>query len=196
MKKLFFTLTLAFASIAIFAQGYSIGDEATNFNLKSTSGEMVSLDSYPDAKGYIVIFTCNHCPFSVAYEDRIIDLHKKYAPRGYPVIAINPNDTPEYPTDSFEAMIERAEEKDFPFAYIFDKGQKIYPQYGATKTPHVFLLDRERKVQYIGAIDDSPRDPSGVSEEYVVEAITSLQLGEKPDPATTKAIGCSIKSNK
>src|SRR5690606_30003035 len=123
--------------------GYKIGDEATDFKLENIDGNQVSLADYPDAKGFIVIFTCNHCPYAVAYEDRIIALDEKYKPLGYPVIAINPNDPEVQPEDSMEEMRKRAAEKGFTFPYLLDLGQEIYPQYGATKTPHVFLLNKE-----------------------------------------------------
>ena len=177
-----------------FKEGYSIGDIASDFNLKNVDGEMISLKgTYPDAKGYIVIFTCNHCPYAVMYEDRIIELHETYAPQGYPVIAINPNDPDVVAEDGYDEMIERANDKGFSFPYVFDEGQAIFPLYGALKTPHVFLLDSDLSVQYIGAIDDNPRNASAVSQFYVKDAITALEAGQSPDPATTKAVGCRIK---
>lgn len=175
------------------ASALKVGDVAPDFKLKGVDGKMVSLSDYADAKGYIVTFTCNHCPYAVMYEDRLIELHNKMAKQGYPVIAINPNDPEAKAEDSFENMIVRAEEKGFPFAYLFDDGQKIYPQYGATKTPHVFLLDKSRVVKYIGAIDDSARDADKVTKKYVEMAIEALEKGNDPDPNFTKAIGCSIK---
>ena len=174
--------------------GYKIGDTATDFNLKGTDGKMHTLAEIEDAKGYVVIFTCNHCPFSKMYEDRIIALQKKYQPKGYSVIAINPNDPKVNPADSYEKMIVRAKEKKFNFWYLFDDGQEIFPQYGATKTPHVFLLDKNKVVQYIGAIDDNSRNEKAVEEKFLENAINALDKGEKINPATTKAIGCSIKS--
>ena len=198
MKKfLFVSLVGALLSLSAFTllhSGYHVGDTATDFNLKNIDGEMVSLADYNDAKGYIVTFTCNHCPYAVMYEDRLIDIHNKYAPKGYPVVAINPNDPAAQPDDSYKMMQKRAEEKGFPFAYLFDEGQKIYPVYGATKTPHVFLLDADRKVKYIGAIDDSPRDADAVEEKYLEDAIMAIEGGKNPDPSSTKAIGCSIKT--
>lgn len=176
------------------ADGLQVGDIAPNFNLLGVDGKHYSLDDFPDAKGYIVTFTCNHCPFAVMYEDRIIALHNKYAPLGYPVIAINPNDPEVQAEDSYDKMIERAEEKAFPFVYLFDEGQKVYPQYGAERTPHVFLLDKTHKVRYIGAIDDNVRDASAVTERYVENAIAALERGEEPDPNFTKAVGCTIKT--
>lgn len=173
-----------------------IGDKAPDFSLKNVDGKMVSLKDFQDAKGFVVIFTCNHCPYAVMYEDRIIALNEKYAPMGYPVIAINPNDPEVQPADSFELMKERAKEKAFTFPYLFDDGQKIYPQYGATRTPHVFLLDKNLIVRYIGAIDDNPQDPGSVKEKYLVNAIMALDSGKTIDPETTKAIGCTIKVKK
>jgi len=176
--------------------GYEIGDKATDFNLKNVDGQMVSLAGIEDAKGYIITFTCNHCPYSVLYEDRLIDLHNEMAPKGYPVVAINPNDPAAQPEDSYKLMKTRSDEKKFPFVYLFDENQKIYPQYGATRTPHVFLLDKEMTVQYIGAIDNNAKDAKAVTVNYVKDAIMALEKGEKPDPNFTKAIGCTIKKQK
>lgn len=175
-------------------QGYEVGDTATDFKLKNVDGQFVSLSDMADAKGYIVTFTCNHCPYAVLYEDRLIEIHNKYAPMGYPVVAINPNDPEVQPADSFDKMVERAEEKEFPFVYLFDEGQEIYPQYGATKTPHVFLLDSDLKVKYIGAIDDNARNPEAVEVKYLENAIMALESGNEPNPSQTKAVGCSIKT--
>ena len=123
-------------------EGYQIGDQATDFSLRNVDGAMVSLSDYKDAKGFMVIFTCNTCPYAIAYEDRIIALDKKYRPQGVPVIAIQPNSPEAKPGESLEKMRERAAEKSFPFPYLLDEGQMIYPQYGATRTPHVFLLEK------------------------------------------------------
>jgi len=176
--------------------GYKIGDNATNFSLKNIDNKMVSMSNYPDAKGFIIIFTCNTCPYSVAYEDRIIALDKKYKEKGYPVIAINPNNPAVKKGDDFSNMQKRAKDKGFTFPYLFDDGQKIYPQYGATRTPHVFLLNKENEnllVEYIGAIDNNSQDADEVTEKYVENAVEALLSGKKPTLKTTKAIGCSIK---
>ena len=175
--------------------GYNIGDVATDFNLKNVDGSMVSLASIENAKGYIVTFTCNECPFSVLYEDRLIALNNEYAPKGYPVIAINPN-SPENEKEGYTAMQKRSEDKGFTFPYLVDEGQKIYPQYGAVRTPHVFLLDAERKVQYIGTVDDNAKSPEDVKVNFVKDAIEALEKGEKPSPNFTKAIGCPVKASK
>ena len=172
------------------------GDVATDFKLKNVDGKMVSLSDFKNAKGYIVVFTCNHCPYAKAYEDRLIAINEKYSKQGYPVIAINPNDPTAEPEDSFDEMKKRAKQKGFKFPYLFDEGQKIYPQYGATKTPHVFLLDNKRVVKYIGSIDDSPNDPAAVKAKYLEDAIASLQSGKEIIPNVTKALGCSIKVKK
>jgi peroxiredoxin len=199
MKKIFFAVLTFLLVNIVFAQGYNIGDVATDFKLKNVDGKMVSLADFADAKGFIVIFTCNHCPYSIAYENRINELDKMYKGKGYPVIAINPNDNELYPEDSYENMIVRAKEKGFTFPYLFDEGQKIYPKYGATRTPHVFLLKKEDKgfiVKYIGAIDNNHSDASAATEKYVEKAVNALLSGKDPDPSTTKAIGCSIKPRK
>ena len=121
-------------------KGYDIGDIATDFKLMNIDGKKVSLSDYKDSKGFIITFTCNTCPYAVLYEDRIEALNKKYASKGYPVIAIMPNNTDIMPGDNMEAMKTRAKEKGFTFPYLMDEGQKIYPQYGATKTPHIYVL--------------------------------------------------------
>ena len=177
--------------------GYQIGDRATDFKLKNVDGKYVSLADYPSAKGFIVIFTCNHCPYAVAYEDRINALNKKYASLGYPVIAINPNNPEIQKQDSPELMKVRAKEKKFTFPYLFDEGQKIYPQYGATKTPHVYVLQKTDKgnyVRYIGAIDDNHEDEAAVTVRYVEDAVNALLDNREITVTQTKAIGCTIKA--
>lgn len=179
--------------------GYKVGDIAIDFKLKNIDGNFVSLADYKDAKGFILIFTCNHCPYAVAYEDRIIELDKTFKAQGYPVIAINPNDPEVSKGDSFEDMKQRAVEKKFTFPYLFDEGQKVYPAYGATRTPHVYILQKDTDklvVKYIGAIDDNYEDESAVKETYVINAVNALLKGQAPSPDFTKAIGCSIKYKK
>lgn len=187
-----FTLTVTVADAQVSA-GYKVGDQAADFSLKNVDGTMVSLADYKGVNGYIVIFTCNTCPYAQMYEDRIIALHTKYASQGYPVVAINPNDPDVKPGDDFAAMQARAKEKKFPFKYLFDAGQKVYPVFGATRTPHIFLLDANRYVRYIGAIDDNAQNPGEVTVKYLENAIAALKAGNNPDPAETKAIGCTIK---
>jgi peroxiredoxin len=195
MKKL---IGLSFVLIAVLAfsfknVGYQVGDTAMDFSLKNVDGEMVSMDSYKDAKGFMIIFTCNSCPYSVAYEDRIIALHEKYAKKGVPVIAINPNDDVKSPKDSFDKMIERAEEKGFPFPYVYDDTQEITKSYGATNTPHVYVLDAERTVKYIGAIDNNTKSAKSADKKYVEDAVDAVINKEEVSEKKTKAIGCTIK---
>lgn len=176
--------------------GYEIGDVAEDFSLKNIDGNMVSLADYKDAKGFIVTFTCNTCPFAVMYEDRVQALNEKYAAKGYPVIAIMPNNTDVKPGDALPEMKKRAKEKGFTFPYLMDEGQKIYPKFGATKTPHIYVLEKTNKgnvVQYIGAIDDNHRDASAVKVKYVENAVDALLDGKEVEQKETKAIGCSIK---
>lgn len=213
-NNLLFTLALVFfMSQNVFAQGmddqpvfedhsveevvgYGIGDEVKDFKLLNVSGHYISLSDFKDVNGYIVVFTCNTCPYAVMYEERLIELHKRAIEKGYPVVAIMPNDVDVKPGDSFTEMQKLHADRGFPFVYLYDEGQKIYPQFGATKTPHVYLLDADRKVQYIGAIDDNARDAEAVTVRYVEDAIDALAAGKTPTPRTTKAIGCSIKVKK
>ena len=177
-------------------KGYDIGDIATDFKLMNVDSEMVSMSDYKDAKGFIITFTCNTCPYAVLYEDRLEALNKKYAPKGYPVIAIMPNNTDIMPGDNMEAMKTRAKEKGFTFPYLLDVGQYIYPQYGATKTPHIYILQKTNKgnvVKYIGAIDDNYKDAALVNTKYVENAVDALLKGEEVTETKTRAIGCTIK---
>ncbi len=180
-------------------KGYGIGDYATDFSLPDINGKRVSLADFKDAKGYLVIFTCNTCPYAIAYEDRIIALDKKYKTKGVPVIAINPNDPDLQPEDDVQHMKKRAIEKGFTFPYLVDEKQEIFPQYGATKTPHGYLLEKTKKgnvVRYIGTIDDNYSDASSVKTKYVENAVDAMLKGQEIPLTTTRAIGCSIKSRK
>jgi len=186
---------LLFANLA-FADGYKIGDKATDFSLKNTDESMVSLSDFEDARGFIVIFTCNHCPYSVKYEDRILALDATYKDQGYPVIAINPNSPEVQPEDSFPLMQKRAEEKEFTFPYLFDETQEYARAYGAARTPHVFILQKEGDdliVKYIGAIDDNVKSEKAADKKYVEDALDALLSGNDPEVNYTKAVGCTIK---
>lgn len=184
---------------SVSAKGYEVGDAAADFKLKNIDGKMVSLSDFKSAKGFIVVFTCNHCPYAKKYEDRIVELDKKFKNQGYPVIAVNPNDPNVQPEDGYKQMIDRAKEKGFTFPYLVDEGQKVYPLYGATKTPHVFVLKKENGkniVKYIGAIDNNYENPNDVSEYYVQDAVNALIKGEPVKMDKTVAIGCTIKVKK
>lgn len=201
MQKLVLSLVAIF-SFTLFSMaqdGYKVGDNIKDFSLQNIDGKNVSLADYKDSKGFIITFTCNHCPYAMAYEDRILALNKKYAKAGYPVIAINPNDAIQYPEDNFEAMQVRAKEKKFNFPYLYDESQNIAKQFGATKTPHVFIVQKEGDklvVKYIGAIDDNWEKAADVKEKYAESAIDALLAGKPVATTSTKAIGCSIKWKK
>ena len=188
----FLTLLAALTTATAYAQGYQIGDQVEDFSLLGTDDERHSLSADAGEKGAVVVFTCNHCPYSVAYEDRLVALSTALDARGYALLAINPNDPEVKPADDFAAMKARAAEKGFNFPYLVDEGQRVYPTWGATRTPHFFVVDAENKVRYIGALDDNT-DPSRVTTTYLTDALDALDRGASPDPATTKAIGCSIK---
>jgi len=168
---------------------YQIGDIVQDFKLPNTDGKLTSLSDYKDAKGFIIVFTSNVCPFAIANEGRLIDIHNKLAPKGYPVIAINSN---EGDAENIETMKKKVNEEKMPFAYLKDDAS-VYAKFGATKTPHVFLLDNNWIVQYMGSIDDSAKDPENVDEEYLVDAVNALMNNRTPEPTMTKSIGCPIK---
>ncbi|MDO7849743.1 thioredoxin family protein [Hymenobacter sp. M29] len=174
------------------ADGYKVGDKATDFKLKNIDGKMVTLADNKAAKGYIVVFTCNTCPFAKAYESRIVDLNTKYAPKGYPVVAINPNDPAVAPGDSYADM----QKKKYAFPYLVDESQQVAKTYGATRTPHLYVLTRQGNefvVSYIGAIDDNSEDAKLVKTKYVENAMTEILAGKPATTNSTKAIGCTIK---
>ncbi|HLF33975.1 MAG TPA: thioredoxin family protein [Cyclobacteriaceae bacterium] len=176
--------------------GYQVGDFVADFSLKNIDGKFVSLSDYKEAKGFIIAFTCNTCPFAILYEQRIIDLHKKYSSKGYPVIAINPNDPTIQPGDSFENMQRRAKDKNYPFPYLADVTQETTRAYGATNTPHLYILkkiDGKYKVSYIGTIDNNPKEPQGATRHYIDEAMDQILTGKEVKEPETKAVGCSIK---
>lgn len=196
MKKAVFSLVLAFVAIGFVNAELKPGDVAAEFSLKNVDGKTVALSDYSDQKGVIVVFTCNPCPYAKAYEKRIIKLHKDFAAKGFPVVAINPNDPGVSTEDTFEKMKALAKEKNYPFPYLKDDTQEVYQAYGATRTPHIYLLENKGgkfKVAYIGAIDDNAMDASAVTQTYLEDAIVSLMAGSQPETTTTKAVGCSIK---
>lgn len=199
MKTINLLIVTLLITTLTMAQGYKIGDKASEFTLKNIDDTNISLNDYADAEGVVVIFTCNHCPYSVAYEDRIIALDKKYKALGFPVVAINPNDPDLYPEDSFIEMKKRAKEKGFTFPYLMDEKQSVFPKFGATKTPHVYVLQNnsgEFTVAYIGAIDNSAKNEKKATKTYLSDALDALLADKKPKVTETKAIGCSIKFKK
>jgi peroxiredoxin len=177
-------------------EGLAPGDQAKDFKLKNIDGNMVSMADYKNAKGFIVVFSCNHCPYVKAYEGRIEALNKMYEAKGFPVIAINPNDPVQYPEDSFENMQRNAKQKGFSFPYLMDESQEVAKSYGALKTPHVYVLERKDKnyiVRYVGAIDDNTHAPENVTKKYVEDAVNAIMAGRTVKIQSSKAIGCGIK---
>ena len=203
MKKVLLNIWfLLLLAMNVHAQqdGYAPGDTAQDFSLLNVNGRVFSLHQLAQAKGYIIVFTCNHCPFSQAYEQRILELDKTYAPLGYPVVAVNPNDPVAETEDSYANMVKRAKEKGYTFPYLTDSTQEVAKRYGAKRTPHVYFVSKTAQnvliVQYIGAIDDNFDDPAAVKVKYLEEAIIAVAAGKKPALQTTKAIGCGIKWKK
>ena len=199
MKTKLLAVVAGFLMLASFKpeEGLSFGDKAADFKLKNVDGKEVSLSGdYKGAKGVIVVFTCNHCPFAKKYEDRIIALDKKYKALGYPVVAINPNDPKKESEDSYENMQKRSKEKGYSFPYLFDETQATAHAFGATRTPHVYVLQNTGSgfvVSYLGAIDDNSDDAKAVKEKYVENAVDELLAGKPITTTKTKAIGCTIK---
>lgn len=204
MKKTFIVIigiivvvAVLFINAADATNGYGVGDYAKDFKLPNIDGKMISMADYTSSKGFIVIFTCNTCPYAKAYESRIIELDKKFSGKGFPVIAINPNDIEKQPGDTMEEMQKRAKDKGYTFPYLRDDSQEVAKAFGATKTPHVYVLNKEGdnkyRVEFIGAIDDSPNDEGDVSQTYVEDAVNALLKGAIPSVTEKRAIGCTIK---
>lgn len=176
--------------------GFDVGDKASDFKLINVDGRKISMADYEDAKGFIIVFTCNTCPFSKMYEKRIDQLNQKYESKGFPVLAINSNDKTKQPGDSYEEMVKRAKDKGFSFPYLYDESQEIVTAYGATRTPHVYVVSKKSSeliVSYIGAIDNNHKDANAVSKKYVEDAVDDLLEGKAVKTTFTKAIGCTIK---
>ncbi len=197
MKKILLLGVFSFLAFSlVVGAGYKVGDKAADFKLQNVDGKYVSLADFDDARGFIVVFTCNGCPYAKAYQDRIIALDKKYKAKGYPVVAINPNDVDLRSEDKLEGMKKRSDEKGFTFPYLKDAKYEVYKTYGATRTPQIYVLEKdggELVVKYIGTIDDNYQDASAVKEAYLANAVDALLAGNDPDPNSTKAIGCTIK---
>ncbi|MCC9065486.1 thioredoxin family protein [Flavobacterium piscisymbiosum] len=199
MQKFITTVTILVFSI-LFAQAQTAtlkaGQTAPEFKLKNVDGKEVSFASYPKAKGFIVVFTCNTCPYAVAYEKRIIELDKKFKPQGYPVIAINPNDPEASKADAYDKMQQLSKDKKYPFPYLFDQGQIVTDQYGAKHTPHLFIVSKTTKgniVEYVGAIDNDPEGTKTEKTKYAEDVIAALKSNQKPAITETKEIGCTVK---
>lgn len=170
-----------------------IGSLAPNFNLIGVDGKQYSLDSFRDKKILIIIFSCNHCPYVQAYEERIISIQKDFLNKGVQIVAINSNEDVNYPEDSYEEMIKRSNERKFNFPYLRDETQDIAKAYGATHTPEIFLFDEQRKLRYHGKIDDNWKEPDKVKFTYLRDAIKEVLEGKEVSIPETFSIGCTIK---
>lgn len=170
-----------------------IGDKAISFKLPGVDDKAHSLDEYAGKNGFAVIFSCNHCPYVRAWEDRMVQIQADYAGKGVQLIAINANDDTKYPDDSFPKMKERAREKKFNFPYLRDETQEIARAYGAERTPEVFLFDKNLVLRYHGAIDDNYDNPTAVKENYLRGALDAMLNGAQPPTSETNPVGCSVK---
>ena len=187
------TLLAACNSYAAPLDELKIGAPAPNWSgIVGVDGEKHGLADYKKAKVVVMVFTCNHCPVAVAYEDRLIALQKDYKKKGVQLIAVNVNNLP---ADRLDAMKVRAKEKKFNFPYIYDPTQKMGYDYGARVTPHIFVLGKDRKLAYVGAVDDN-NNPKKVEAKHLRDALDALLAGKKPPQAETKARGCTVKYEK
>ena len=171
----------------------AIGAKAPDFDLPGVDGKRYSLASFKDKKAVVVMFTCNHCPYVQAYEERLIAIQRDYADRGVVLAAINANETKNYPEDDFPKMVARAKAKGYNFPYLRDESQEVADSYGATYTPEVFLLDAARRLQYTGRIDDDVYHPGEVESHDLRDAIEAVLAGKKVAKPETHTIGCTIK---
>ena len=172
-----------------------IEQQAPDFDLPGVDGRNHCLADFADAEILIVVFSCNHCPYVIGSEDRMIRLHADYAPKGVAMVAINSNETENHPSDSFDHMVERAQAKDFAFPYLRDESQEVAMAYGALRTPHYFVFDRQRVLRYTGRMDDNPRQPGQETTRELRDALDALLEGKEPPLAVTNPIGCNVKWN-
>lgn len=169
------------------------GDKAIPFTLPGVDGRVHSLAEYADREAVVVIFSCNHCPYVRAWEDRMVQIQADYADKGVQLIAISANDAQKYPDDSFPRMKERAEEKGFNFPYLYDETQEVARAYGAERTPEVFLFDKNGVLRYHGAIDDNYENPNAVRHHYLRDALDAVLAGQTPPTTETPPVGCTVK---
>jgi peroxiredoxin len=169
-----------------------LGAKGPSFNLKNVDGKMVSLADFKEKKAVVVVFTCNACPYAKAYEDRLVSLASEYQPKGVQFVALNPNDPGKQPPDGFDKMVERAKEKKLPYPYLVDEGSTVAAAYGASVTPHIFLLDAKGTLVYRGRIDDSAKIEE-VKSTDLKRALDSILSGKEISTTSTTAFGCTIK---
>ena len=169
-----------------------LGTTSPDFHLKATDNNFYNLSSFSDKNILVVMFTCNHCPFVKAYEDRLIKIQEDYSNRSVSLVAINSNETINYPEDTFEKMQIRVTEKSYNFPYLRDEDQSVASSYGASFTPEIFVFDSDRKLRYHGRIDDN-KDPDSVTSSDLRFALDAILSDSTVDNPETHGIGCSIK---
>lgn len=169
------------------------GDQVIAFTLPGVDGKTHALSNYADKQAVAVIFTCNHCPYARAWEDRFVQIQADYSGKGVQLLAINANDAVKYPADNFDAMKQRAKEKGFNFPYLFDESQQVAREYGAERTPEIFLFDKAGVLQYHGMPDDNHEDLSAVQHHYLRAALDAVLAGTTPAITQTQPVGCTIK---
>lgn len=170
-----------------------IGQRASDFCLPGVDGKDHTLQLYKDKRIVVVVFTCNHCPYAQAYEERLIAVQADYAGKGVQFIAINPNDSSGYPEDGFDNMVRRAKQRNFNFPYLRDEGQRVARSFGAEYTPQVFVLNSKLELRYVGRVDDNWQHPDKARSHNLRDAIEALLLHKKIENPVTHAIGCTIK---
>lgn len=196
MKHLLLTcvavMLYSFAAIG----SYKPGDTVADFSLLNVDGKMVSMSSYNKAKGFIVVFTCNHCPFAKLYQQRLNEMNNTYSAQDFPLLAISSNDADAVPEDSYEEMAKRSKEKKYNFPYLYDETQAVARVFGAVKTPQAFVVFKENNnwiVKYYGAIDDNGAEPEKVKNKFVIDAVEALLHNQPITVSTTKSVGCGMK---
>lgn len=198
-KILFAGIILSLFLVPKIQAQYKVGDVVADFSLKNVDNKNVSFAQYPSAKGFIVVFTSNTCPVAVKYEKRIGKLDMEFSSKGFPVVAISSNDVKINSGDSFEGMQAKAKAESYSFPYLYDESQEVAKRFGATNTPHIYVVAKEGTqmvVKYIGAIDNNVEDASKADKHYVSDAVNSLLEGKSLSVNSTKAVGCSIKWKK
>lgn len=176
-----------------YSEGLPLGTHAPAFELPGTDGNTYHLKSFRDAEVLVVVFTCNHCPYANAAEDRLIAIQNDYAKKNVRLVAINSNDDKAYPEDSFEHMVHRASEKKYPFPYLRDETQRTAREYNAVCTPDIFVFDKERLLKYNGRIDDNWKEPDKVTKHELREVLDALLEGKEIPFESKPSMGCSIK---
>lgn len=171
----------------------AIGDALVPFTLVGVDGNKHGTSDYAGEPVLAVIFWCNHCPYVQAWEERVLELQRQYAPRGVQFLFVSSNDPKQYPEDDLSAMRQRAEEKRYPAPYLFDETQQVAAGYGASRTPEIFLFDSERKLRYHGRPDDNYEDPAAVRHHYLRDAIEAVLAAKRPAVEETEPQGCTIK---